>query len=171
MDLTTEINWYAVQAKANRESAAAMNIERLGLEVFLPRTEKEKLVRGARTTVTSALFPGYLFARFCPLRYSHLIRYARGVQRIVSCGEVPLPVADEIIRAIRHRIGRQGLVMIGPRRFEVGDRMLIREGPLRGITAVLDNRMDGRQRVELLIDAIEYQARVVVERHNLEAAS
>ena len=85
-----------------------MNIERLGLEVFLPRMKKTKSVWGVAQIVIKPLFSGYLFARFSPATYLHLIQYARGVRRVVGNGERPLPVDDEIIMAVRSGMDEDG---------------------------------------------------------------
>jgi len=171
MDLWREINWYAVQCKPCREDVAAMNIGRLGVEVFLPKLRQEKLVWGVPQLVIKPLFPGYLFARFCPASYFHLISYARGVRRIVSCGEAPLPVDDEIIAMIRSRVHNDGYVRIEPPQFQAGDRVMVCEGPLQGLRGIFERVLSDRERVVILLEAIHYQARVVVERRHLQAVT
>jgi len=170
MDFYRETHWFAIHAKPHREDMAAMNIARLNVEVFLPKVRQERMVCGVPRDVTKPLFPGYLFARFCPATYLHLIRYARGVLRVVSCGDVPLPVDEAIIREIRSRIGPDGYVRLEDRSLRPGDRVLVREGPLRGLTGIFERELDDRERVILLLEAIEYQARVVIQRQYLSLA-
>jgi transcriptional antiterminator RfaH len=167
MDFYREVHWFAVHAKPYREDVAAQNIARLDLEVFLPKVKRESLVCGVPREVIKPLFPGYLFARFCPATSLPLIRYARGVLRIVSCGDVPLPVDEAIIREIRSRIGADGYVRLEDRTLRPGERVLVRDGPLRGLTGIFESELDDRERVILLLEAIEYQARVVIERRCL----
>lgn len=167
MDFYRETHWFTIHAKPYREDVAATNIARLDLEVFLPKMKRERLVYGVPREMIVPLFPGYFFARFCPATHLHLIRYARGVLRIVSCGDVPLPVDEVIIQEIRSRIGPDGYVRLGARSPQPGDRVLVREGPLRGLMGIFERELDDRERVVLLLEAIEYQARVVVERRCL----
>jgi transcriptional antiterminator RfaH len=170
MDFYRETHWFAVHTKPHREDAAAFNIARLDLEVFLPKVKQERVICGIPREVIKPLFPGYLFARFCPATYLHLIRYARGVLRVVSCGDVPLPVDEAIIGEIRSRIGPDGYVRLEDRSLRPGDRVLVREGPLRGLKGIFERELDDRERVILLLEAIEYQARVVIERRCLSLA-
>jgi transcriptional antiterminator RfaH len=133
--------------------------------------KQEKLVWGVPQRVIKPLFPGYLFARFCPAAYLHLIQYARGVRRVVSAGETPLPVDEEIIRAIQLRIGEEGYVRIEPKPLQPGDRVIVHEGPLQGLMGIFERELSDRERVMLLLEAIEYQARVLIERRYLKAAA
>jgi transcriptional antiterminator RfaH len=170
MNLWRELNWYAVYSRPGREDQAAMNIGCLRLDLLLPKREAEKLVWGVPHQVLRPLFPRYLFVRFCPATHLHLIRYARGVSRIVSAGDVPLPVDAEIIRAIRSRICEQGFVKLGPQTLHPGERVIIQEGACRGLSGIFERELKDRERVILLLEAIEYQARVVIEKRYLKAA-
>jgi transcriptional antiterminator RfaH len=167
MDYFSNSNWYAIHTHPCREAVAAMNIERLGLEVFLPKMKKTKSVWGVAQMVVKPLFSGYLFARFSPAKYLHLIQYARGVRRVVGNGERPLPVDDEIIMAVRSGMDEDGYLQITPRPLRRGDRVVVQDGPLQGLIGTLDQEMDDRQRVIILLEAIEYQARILIEKRYL----
>jgi transcriptional antiterminator RfaH len=169
MDYWRQTNWYAIHTHPCREAVAAMNIERLGLEVFLPQIKQQKSVWGVPQSVIKPLFSGYLFARFCPAAYLHLIQYARGVRRVVGNGDKPLPVDDEIILAVRSRMGKEGYVQIEPRPLCRGDRVVVEDGPLQGLIGTLEQAMDDRARVVILLEAIEYQARLLIEKRYLKA--
>jgi len=169
MDYSRETNWYAIQTKPCREVAAAMNIKRLGLEVFLPQVKQQKRVWGVEQMVMKPLFAGYLFARFSPAAYLHLIHYARGVRRVVGSGKSPLPVDAEIILAIRLRIGEDGYVRLEPEPMQRGDRVVVQEGPLQGLSGIFEQALDERERVVILLEAIRYQARVLIEKRYLKA--
>ncbi len=169
MDYWQETNWFAIHTKACREGVAAMNIERMGLEVFLPQIREEKRVWGVAQMVIKPLFSGYLFARFCPAAYLHLIQYARGVRRVVGSGEKPLPVDEEIILAIRSRIGEEGYVRIESEPMQRGDRVIVQEGPLQGLSGIFEQALDERERVVILLETIAYQARLLIEKRYLKA--
>jgi transcriptional antiterminator RfaH len=169
MDYFYDTNWYAIHTHACREPVAAMNIERLGLEVFLPKIKKTMKLLGAAQTVIKPLFPGYLFARFAPATYLHLIQYARGVRRVVGNGDRPLPVDDEIIMAVRSGMDEEGYLHMTPRPLRRGDRVVVQDGPLQGLIGTLDQEIDDRERVIILLEAIEYQARVLIDKRYLAA--
>jgi transcriptional antiterminator RfaH len=170
MELSREINWYAIHAKPSREEAAALNIGRLGLDVFLPKIKKEKLVWGKSQIVIKPLFTCYLFARFSPAAYLHLIRYARGVRRVVSAGEVPLIVDEEIIKAIQPRVEEDGYIRMESGLLAPGDRVVIQEGPLQGLLGIFVRELGDRERVAILLETIGYQASALTEKRYLKLA-
>ena len=173
MDSWSQQNWYAVHTKPTREDSAAMNIRRMGLEVLLPKTERERKVYGVPHKVIRPLFPGYLFARFTPATYLHLINYARGVSRVVSgCGK-PIAVEERIIEAIQSRVGAGGYVRMecSSQGLKPGDRIEVTEGPFRGLKGIFARELSDTARVMILLDMIEYQAQVSVEKRHIDAVA
>ena len=167
MNFWRETHWYAVQTKSAGEEIARQSIASLDLETFLPRAKRERVVCGVVRHFIKPLFPGYLFARFCPAHDLHLIRYSRGVCRVVSAGETPLPVEDQIIFEIGARLGDDGYVQLEEKTWRPGDPVWVEEGPLRGCCGIFERQLDDRRRVVILLQAIQ-QARVVLERHCLQ---
>ena len=171
MDLWGEYNWYAVHTKPCQEDLAAMHIRRLGLEVLLPKTKRETLVRGTPRATIRPLFPCYLFARFCPLTYLRLIHYVRGARGVVCAGSLPLPVDEEIIGSVRSRVGDDGYVTLPPEALRPGDRVTVSEGPLAGLVGIYERELSDSRRVTILLQAIEYQARLTIEKQSLTACA
>lgn len=170
MSIWEENNWYAIQAKPSREDLAAVNLQRLGVEVLLPKIMQEKLMWGVPRMFIKPLFPCYFFARFSPMQHLHSINNARGVRRVVGSGNVLLPIAEEIIEAIQKKLGEGGCLTIKAKRPGAGDRVVIENGPLRGLEGVLEEELGDRKRVVILLEIIEYQARVLVEKRQLQIA-
>jgi transcription antitermination factor NusG len=74
------------------------------------------------------------------------------VRRIVSLGEQPAAVADEIVELIRERLGEIEEVAYG--RLRKGDRVRIRSGPLRDLEAIFDGPLSSSDRVRILLDVM-----------------
>jgi transcription antitermination factor NusG len=89
---------------------------------------------------------------------------------VVSFGNGPAEVSDEIIAVIKSNIGDDGYV-----RFEEdlteGDEVVISDGPLAGVTGIFQKRMKSSERVMLLLAAVNYQGRVVIDRALLEKSN
>jgi transcriptional antiterminator RfaH len=166
-----QINWYAIQTKPSREDEAAANIIRLGLEVFLPKMKRKKYAWGRCKAVIKPLFPGYIFARFSPSPYLHSVRYARGATRVVSAGDTPVPLDKEIISMIQSRVGKDGFVSIGQDSLKSGDQVFINDGPLQGLVGIFEQEISDGERAVLLLRAVEYQARIFVEKWRLTAVT
>lgn len=154
--------WYAIHTKPRQEDVAERNLQRWGLITFNPKLEKVRFLGGKRQSQIGPLFPGYIFSRFDPAISLRRVRYAHGVRDVVRSGGGPVPVADEIIELIASRMC-EGRVRIETQ-FRPGDRVRIESGPLSGLTGIFEQEMSDRQRVMILLAAIEYHARVIVEK-------
>jgi transcriptional antiterminator RfaH len=167
MDFWRETNWFAVQTKPYHESLAAARLRQFDLEVLLPRLQREQYVCGVPRLVSQPLFPGYLFARFCPLVSGEAIRYIPGVLRVVGNRQSPIPVEPQVISSIRDRIQADGFVWIQPRPLEAGEKVTIAHGPFVGWMAEVERELDDGKRVAILLGALQ-QAHMLIPKRWLE---
>lgn len=156
------MHWYAVRTKPHQESVAETNLLRQGIETFYPRLQERRLIRRKLRTVSAPLFPGYLFAKFDAAKDYRSVLYSRGVRDVVAFGPSPAIVDESMIDAIRIRLSDDN-VLPPPPLFKPGQPVLIQEGPLHGLEAIFERAMPGYQRAVLLLKALSYQARVVVD--------
>jgi len=169
MDFCQQDHWFAVHTKPCQEELAAMHIRRLGLEVLLPKIRREKLGWNTPQFTIRPLFPGYLFAKFTPAMFLHTIRYVRGARTVVSAGGLPLPVDEEIIRTLRLQMGSDGYARVSSAPLQPGDQVMVNQGPLQGLVGIYERELDDSKRVMILLQAIEYQARLTIEKQYLRA--
>jgi transcriptional antiterminator RfaH len=150
--------WYLIQTRPRQGDRAQQNLERQGYEVYHPRRRSQRIRNGRRLTVDESLFPNYLFIRlrrwidnWAPLRST------RGVARLVTFGNEPLPVDDRLIEEIRRRISQNA---VEPALIS-GQQVQITSGPFLGLDAIFQAHKD-EQRVLLLIELLHRQVTVSV---------
>ena len=146
-------HWYLIHTKIRQERHALQNLERQGFECYLPCVQAEKLQRGALAVVDEPLFPRYLFIRLgSGLEGQNWapIRSTTGVSRLVSFGNVPAKVDDELVDAIRLQISGPGGLR---RQFEPGQKVVITQGPFAGLEAIYQ-LSDGESRVMVLLNIL-----------------
>ena len=154
--------WYAVNTKAHSELYAAASLEQLGLEVFLPKLRERRTIRGMWQKSTMPLFPGYLFAHFDIVSHFRAVTYAKGVRKVVAFGAGPSIVDETFINSIRAKV--VGEAIESPNRpLSPGQAVKIQEGPLCGLEAVFEKRLNGATRSVLLLKAMSYQARLIID--------
>ena len=74
-----------IYKKPKREDVVAGSFENAGIEVFNPEIKTEKSICKAHLEIKiSPLFPCYVFENSEPETTSHMIKYTRGVRRIVG---------------------------------------------------------------------------------------
>jgi transcription antitermination factor NusG len=143
-------HWYAVYTCANREKQVAAQFASRGVDHFLPLYESVREWSDRRVKLQMPLFPGYLFV-CTPLRHRLRIITVPGVVNLVAVAGQPVPMAGEVIQRLRDGIQR---VAAQPYPYlPVGQCVLLRSGPLKGLTGVLLRHKSGT-RVVISIDMI-----------------
>lgn len=103
------------------------------------------------------MFPGYLFCQ-PELQQVDRVAATNGVAGFVRFGDRPAAVPPEVIGYLRSRAGADGIITLD--RDVAGRQVTITDGPLRGLPAVVERRMTGRQRVLVLLDLLHRPTRV-----------
>jgi transcriptional antiterminator RfaH len=161
--------WYVVATKPRNEERAANNLEQGKIEVLSPKLKIRKFKEGQFFNVVEPMFPGYIFVKFHPIDEFRLVKYTRGIKTIVNFGGRIVPVRDEMIDFIRARL-EEGVATIQQRRFREGERIFIKDGPFKNLSGVFEKELDGRERVAILLDGINYCARMEIDRDLIASA-
>jgi len=129
-----------------------------------PKLKRKKYVRGKLQDVVEDFFPCYIFARFDSLRYYHMIRYTRGIRRIVgdTLGS-PWLVDEKIIEIIKSK-NRDGYIEIEQNRLNKGDPVVIKGGPFNGFMGLFLEELKPSERVLVLLNTIQFEARIELYR-------
>jgi transcriptional antiterminator RfaH len=159
--------WYALHTDPRVEKKVARALCQHGIETFLPKI--------ATTTATNGrgcppLFPGYLFACI-DLSVEGPARWRRiaGVRYIVSYGDWPVPVPDEIICLLRRKLENlETEVDQSPCQFKPGDLVRISNGPFKEMLAIFDGPITPRTSVRVLLFGLNSAARLRLQPTALE---
>jgi len=163
--------WLCVHTRPRKESAAVQYCrDVLGLDAYYPKLKRLKTIRRVKRWVTGPLFPRYFFCRFNLAHNFRAVRYAPQVIDVVSFGGKPTVVDDAIIHQLQQWAGETVDVITARPALKPGDLVEIVDGPLRGLQAVVVQEMSDRDRVAVLLSTLQYQARVVVSRSQLEGS-
>jgi transcriptional antiterminator RfaH len=160
-----DLSWYVVHTRPKQEDRTAGNLLTLDLEVLSPklRVTKYNEFNGNPTRLIKPLFPGYIFASFNYTESYHRVRFTRGVHSVICFNDEPTPVDDEIIELIRSRVDRHGFVK-NLDELKAGDEVRIRDGRFQNLCGVFEREMPDSDRVSVLLNAVSFQAHVVVDR-------
>lgn len=159
--------WYVIQTKPKKEGEAASYLLTKGLEVFNPLTEAFSPRNGKIDKVWKSLFPNYIFVKFDLDQSYNLVRWARGVKKVLGFGEYPSPLSDEVIEMIKKRTDANGIVR-KTCHFEPNDLIRIKSGPLRELLGIFDQWVSGGDRVRILLNLIGYQPTIELHYSLLE---
>lgn len=159
------LNWYVVHTHPQQEERASLNLRYWGIETLTPkvRVNRHNEFTNKPIRMAKPMFPSYIFGRFRYNAEYHRVRFTRGVHSVVTFTGTPTPVEDEIIDLIRSRIGMDGLVKT-LEELKAGDEVMFKGGRFKDLRGVFDREMQDSERVRILLNTVNYQAHVVVDR-------
>ncbi len=159
--------WYAIRTKPKQEGRADTNLRAWHVETFTP---KLKMSFSADRQTIKPLFARYIFAYFDVGQLLHKVKYTRGVENVVSFGDGPIPIDNRVIDFIKERIDKDGFIQLGEE-LEYGDRVEIRFGPLKHLVGIFQKRIKATDRVEILLNAVSYQSRLLIGSEMVQKVS
>jgi len=154
--------WFVVNTKPKNEDRAASNLTEGGIEVLAPKIKLKKYKNGRLVEVVEQMFPNYIFVKFQPVEEFRLVKYTRGVKTIVHFGNRIVPVQDEIIEFIKSRLV-DGVAVLQKPKFKKGEKVLIKDGPFKGLSGIFEKEMEGRERVTILLDSVQFAASMEID--------
>lgn len=166
------MNWYCIHTRPQKEESTRQYYEdSLGIETYYPKLREQRVIRRVRRVVTRPLFPRYFFCRFEPAVHYRAVRYAPDVIDIVHFGSAPTVVPDRLIADLRNWAGDALDVSTLRSPLHTGDVVIIGEGPLMGMHAVVQHEMSDSDRVAVLLSFLDCGARTIMARSQLRLVS
>lgn len=142
--------------------------ESLGIETYFPKIREQRVIRRVKRTVVRPMFPRYVFCRFEPALHYRAVRYAPDVIDIVQSGQVPTVVQDRILADLKSWAGDVFNLDTRPAPLRAGDVVVIGDGPLMGLRAIVQHNLSESDRVAVLLAFLDCGARTVVPRDQLQ---
>jgi transcription antitermination factor NusG len=158
MENAAEFPWYALRIRTRQEKALASALHGKGYEVFLPLYHCRRRWSDRMKDLEMPLFPGYLFCRFDVQRRLPIL-VTPGIVQVVGIGKTPLPVDEAEISAIQAFQVAQLEAQPWPY-LEIGQRVVIKRGPLCGAEGIL---IGTRKAPRLVLSVTLLQRSVAVE--------
>jgi transcriptional antiterminator RfaH len=157
------MEWFVIQTKPKKEEEAKSYLSTKGLEIFSPFMEDFVTRNGITNKQFKPLFPGYIFGKFELEKDYPLVRWGRGVKKVLGLGgNYPTPISEEVVDLIKRRTDSDDIV----RKcyyFESNDRVRIKSGPLKDLLGIFERWVSDGDRVRVLLNLIGYQP--AVEMH------
>ena len=156
------MEWFVIQTKPKKEEDATSYLSAKGLDIFSPLMENFRIRNGNISKELKPLFPGYIFGKFVLDSDYSLVRWGRGVKKVLGFGGYPAPVSEEVVEIIKRRADSSGIVSINCQ-FRTNDRIRIKSGPLKDLFGIFERWVSDNERVRILLSLIGYQP--AVEMH------
>jgi transcription antitermination factor NusG len=158
--------WYAVWTRSRHEQVVREQLERKGLEAFLPTITRWSRWRDRKKQVEWPLFPGYCFVRFDPVDRLAILK-CTGVVSIVSFDSEIVAIPEHEIESIRTLL--ESALQFDPcPMIPEGTLVQVTHGPLQGIVGRLV-RKGAHARLILSVNLIGQAVSVEVDAADVKA--
>jgi transcription antitermination factor NusG len=154
----TNYPWYAIRTRSRFEQTASAALFGKGYESYLPMYSTRRKWSDRSKNLEAPLFPTYLFCRF-DIQNRLPVLTTPGVLSIVGAGRNLIAVSDKEIESIQ-TIERSGLPLHPWPQLAVGSKIVIENGPLKGLEGVT---IEIRKKHHLIVSVPLLQRSVSVE--------
>ena len=89
---------------------------------------------------------------------------------MVSFGDGPTSIDEEIVALIRSNIKEDGFVIID-KGIKLGDRIIVKDDPLKNLAGIFEREMKDTDRIRILLETVSYQAHIEIARDMVKKAS
>lgn len=160
--------WYALHTRSHFEQKVYDGLRGKSIETFLPRIQVMSRRKDRRKKILVPLIPGYVFVRTDLNAAEHLrIIKTTGIVRMVGFQGSPVPANEEEISSLMVLDGTDRTVQ--NRTFmKKGDRVMIMEGPLKGLMGFYLRHDSGKDKVVVSVELLRRSLEVEIEDWALE---
>lgn len=154
--------WFVVNTKPKNENRASHNLSSGGFDVLNPKLKLRKYREARFVDVVEPMFPNYIFVKFHPIDDYYMVKYTRGVNKIITFGGKMVPLQEQFIAFIKGRL-IEGIARIEKKRFKKGEKVFIKDGPFKGLGGIFERELEGEERVMILLEGINFYAKMVID--------
>jgi transcription antitermination factor NusG len=162
-EVKDNIKWYAIYTRSRHEEKVSEALQKKEFEIFLPKTEVWSKRKDRHKKILRPMFPGYLFIHTKLDNYTHLeILKTKGIVRILGNNGIPVPVSEEEILSLKILI--ESKIPVAPcDMFNKGDRVMVMEGPLKGVIGTFWKRRKNKDRLIISVELLNRAVYVEVD--------
>ncbi|MDF3033482.1 MAG: hypothetical protein K0R76_436 [Alphaproteobacteria bacterium] len=163
--------WFVVHTQPCKESVAQKHLSEQGFDAYLPKFKKTRRHARKVEEVLAPLFPRYLFVGIdLEVDAWRSVQGTRGVSYLLVSDNQPAVVPSRIIQGLKNQENAEGLLPVDSMAlFTKGEKVRVLEGAFKDYVAVFE-KMDDKQRVQLLLSCLGREVNVYLPSYAVEAA-
>lgn len=160
--------WYALHTRSRFEQKVYDGLRGKSIDTFLPRIQVMSRRKDRRKKILIPMIPGYVFVRTDLHPEEHLqILKTTGIVRMVGFKGKPVPANEEEISSLMVLDGTDRTVQ-NRTYMQKGDRVMIMEGPLKGLVGFYLHHSDRLDKVVVSVELLQRSLEVEIEDWALE---
>jgi transcriptional antiterminator RfaH len=164
-----KLQWYAAYTNSRAEKKVLKELQKQGIEVYLPLQKKLRQWSDRRKWVEEPLIRCYIFVRIDIGNYYQVLN-TTGVVRYITFEGKAVPIPEKQIDVLRKLVANEADVEVTSENFTPGDKVKVVSGPMHGLEGELVD-FRGNRRVMIRIEHIGQQLLVSIPAGFLEILS
>ena len=163
-----QLKWYAIHSRSRHEDVVFNGLSKKSIETFLPKAQVMSRRKDRRKRILVPLLSGYVFVRsdLSPEHYLDILK-TYGVVRIIGINGLPVPIKDSEILSLQILNGTDRTVR-NREYVKEGDRILIMDGPLKGLTGFYLRHKGKSDNVVISVELLQRSLVVEIENWRVE---
>lgn len=163
-----QLKWYAIHSRSRHEDVVFNGLSRKSIETFLPKAQVMSRRKDRRKRILVPLLSGYVFVHsdLSPEHYLDILK-TYGVVRIIGINGLPVPIKDSEILSLQILNGTDRTVR-NQEYVKEGDRILIMDGPLKGLTGFYLRHKGKSDNVVISVELLQRSLIVEIENWRVE---
>ena len=163
---TLDKQWYALYTKSRAEKKVYDQLQKMGIEVYLPLKRELKQWSDRKKWVESPIINSYIFIKILPAEYKTVFD-AKGVVSYVSYKGKAVTIPDNEMEAMRRTVENRMNFSVESSSIQKGQMVTVSSGPLKGVTGEV-TEVQGHKKLYLRISNIGYTLVVNLENDSVE---
>jgi transcriptional antiterminator NusG len=158
--------WYAIRTRSRHEKMVADQLEKQGIESFLPLVKRKRRWSDRTKEVELPLFSGYSFVRLklCSPDRVRVLK-THGVTVFVGVRGIGIPIPETQIESLKTVLVKQIPFQEYPF-LQVGQRVRVRGGALDGVEGILAQK--GDRTLMISVEPIHRSLSICVDGYRFE---
>lgn len=153
--------WYAAYTHSRAEKKVARELDKQGIEHYLPLIKTLKQWTDRKKKVEEPLIRSYIFVYITEKEYMDVLHTA-GVMTIVRFSGKPVAIPDWQIDNLKILLGASLPITVESRELVTGEEVRITRGTLEGLRGVIQ-QIKGEHKLVISIHALHYHMTVDID--------
>jgi transcriptional antiterminator RfaH len=162
-------HWYAAYTHSRAEKKVARELEKQGIEHYLPLVKTIRQWTDRKKKVEEPLIRSYIFVHIVEKEYMDVLHTA-GVMTIVRFSGKPVAIPDWQIENLKILLGTSLPITVENHDFVPGEEVRITRGTLEGLRGII-RQIKGEHKLVISINALHYHMTVDIDPTFVEAVS
>ncbi|MBI1870573.1 MAG: UpxY family transcription antiterminator [Chlamydiae bacterium] len=158
--------WYALYTRSRHEKFLSQELQKKGIECFLPLRKIKKQWSDRRIIIEEPLFRSYIFVHFPFINRDKILNTKGAVRFVGDRDEIAVQVPEAEILAIQKFVEEE--IRIDPFPYlKVGEPVRVKSGPFKGVEGFVV-RKDKNCRLVVSFDLIMKSISIEIDEANIE---